>query len=865
MAAKSSIFVGTALISASILALGLATAAPALAQDVKTERVAFDIPAQPLSKALAEFMRQSNVTIIAPTSMTRGKMSNSVSGNALPVEALNTILHGTGLDIRERRNGAYALIQHVAQVEEKDRTDRNAVDRAELEVEEIVVTGTNIRGVVPASSPFFVFDREDIDKAGFTTIEQFLESLPQNFTGGATTDTAGATTNSDAGLNQARGVGIDLRGLGSGATLVLMNGRRISPIGFGNYVDVSLIPLSAVERVEVITDGASAVYGTDAIAGVVNFVLIDDYDGAQTSVEYGAVTDGGFDQVKASQSLGKSWTSGSALVAYEYSRRDELRASKRDFAIGAGADPDLYLTPQTEAHTALVSLKQDVTDRMEISADGIYTSRDNEFATISSFSNQFFRAKTNQYNVSTGAAFEFFEDWRVEFTGSYGVTNLDIEQMFLDFDLALDSEQDNKVWTVDSKVDGSLFEVPAGEVKLAVGSGYRNEQYDFGPTLLDRDVVYAFGEVFVPIVSEQNAIPGVERFELSVAGRFEDYSDFGSATNPKVGIVWSPGAGLNLRGTYGTSFNAPDLSNLDNSNRVVGLADFPNTQGATTLGIFVFGGPVELDPEESTAWTAGVDYEPEDILTGFSVSMTYYDIEFTDRISQPAASLFAPLLNPDVFAPIITFNPTSQQVADIVATAPVFANLSSSPEAGPEDGLVIVDNSLQNLAVTNTSGLDLSANYAQETSFGSLDFSLNGSYIFEFENAVSQSSPTIDVVNTVFNPVGLRLRAGFGWSSQWWSSNIFVNYTDDYTDDTTVPEGGIDAWTTIDLTVSYDASIFPPASILDNMVFSVNVLNVFNEAPPFFGGLPPFLTIGYDPANANPFGRFIAFRISKEW
>ena len=389
----------------------------------------YDIPAQPLEDSLNAFARQADVEVLYTSDDVRAIAAPAISGAASREQAIGQLLAGTGLTYRFTNSGT--LIVRAPDKVSANSTQPGRIELAraaqrtaaaatvgelqgddegdwKVDIEEMVVTGSSIRGVAPDSSPLFIYDREDIESAGFSTVEQFIEALPQNFGGGAATDTAGASPNPEAGLNPARGASVNLRGLGAGSTLVLLNGRRLAPVGFGNFVDISLIPLSAIERVEVLTDGASAIYGADAIAGVVNFVLRDDYDGAETLLRYGTVTDGGLDEFKASQVFGKNWGSGNALVTYEYFQRDSLSAADRDFALDAGASPDLDLTPDTEYHNILVSFNQMMTDNFELFADGIYTNRENNFTVISLFNNTLFNTETEQYNISTGAPFFFW-------------------------------------------------------------------------------------------------------------------------------------------------------------------------------------------------------------------------------------------------------------------------------------------------------------------------------------------------------------------------------------------------------------------------------------------------------------------------
>ncbi len=122
-------------------------------------------------------------------------------------------------------------------------------------------------------------DRTAIQNSGYANTAELMRTLPQNFGGGIQPTTLGTLGESTNNISSAST--LNLRGLGAESTLTLIDGHRIASDGFvGGVVDVSAIPLAAVDRVEVLTDGASAIYGADAVGGVVNFILRQDYDGA---------------------------------------------------------------------------------------------------------------------------------------------------------------------------------------------------------------------------------------------------------------------------------------------------------------------------------------------------------------------------------------------------------------------------------------------------------------------------------------------------------------------------------------------------------------------------------------------------------
>ncbi len=246
----------------------------------------------------------------------------------------------------------------------QDANGEDSTSNANAEpLEEVIVVGSHIRGISPGgSSPVIIFDRDAIDRTGVATMQQFFEELPQNFGGGANGANVGNLgVDRDTGNNFGQGSTINLRGLGTGTTLTLINGHRVSSSNRYQYVDVSLIPLSAVERVEILTDGASAIYGADAVGGVVNIVMRRDYTGYETGLRYGTVTTGGMKEYQVSQAAGWEWDDGHALVSYEFLEQDNLSALDKDFSSNVAYSPyDLY--PGSKRHSVYVDGLQQIND-----------------------------------------------------------------------------------------------------------------------------------------------------------------------------------------------------------------------------------------------------------------------------------------------------------------------------------------------------------------------------------------------------------------------------------------------------------------------------------------------------------------------
>ena len=166
----------------------------------------------------------------------------------------------------------------------------------------ILVTGSRIaRPDLEAPSPVTVVGEEQIELTGTTTVESLLNELPQVIPGNT------RVSNNSGGENFAT---LDLRGLGPGRTLILLNGERLPASTTTGVVDVSQIPTGLIQRVEVVTGGASAVYGSDAMAGVINFILKEDYEGVELTAQSNFSEDGAFDSYSISGIMGGNFADG---------------------------------------------------------------------------------------------------------------------------------------------------------------------------------------------------------------------------------------------------------------------------------------------------------------------------------------------------------------------------------------------------------------------------------------------------------------------------------------------------------------------------------------------------------------------------
>ncbi|WP_082439027.1 MULTISPECIES: TonB-dependent receptor [unclassified Sphingomonas] len=333
-------------------ALFATTAVLCVASPAQAQTRSFDVPAQSLDRAVSALGRQADIQIVAVKKLTRGKSSRAIKGSMTAEQALAALLEGSGLTARRLRANSYTIVadpnvvgsvadapargQVASSMGEdvNEEGNENGVERRSSEVrsETIVVTGTRVRGAAPVGSPVVTIDRTSIEKSGANSVQQLLQALPQFFGGGPGETTLGATTRNGTGTDATYGSSVNLRGLGPSSTLVLIDGNRPALGGLGGaFADVSLIPLGAIDRVEVLTDGASAIYGADAVAGVVNIRLRNRFEGAETLLRTGTAN-GGMGDVQIGQIIGKKWNGGHLTLAYQFSQREALAAAKRAFA-----------------------------------------------------------------------------------------------------------------------------------------------------------------------------------------------------------------------------------------------------------------------------------------------------------------------------------------------------------------------------------------------------------------------------------------------------------------------------------------------------------------------------------------------------
>lgn len=866
-----------ALCSASAVAI-IASVSPAGAQE---QLRSYNIPAQQLSSALLEFSRQSDVRVMADPAVVNGRQAPALQGTFTVSQGLDRLLAGSGLTHSLSPSGAI-LVQAASP------TQLGAADPAAEE--EIVVTGTRLRGQTVAAQTDSV-TREAIERSAVTTTEDIFAQLPQNFAG----LNAGTAYGVDGGSLLAgqnvfeRVTAIDLRGLGAESTLTLIDGGRMAGALYGQVVDVSVIPVDAIDRVEISMGGNSAIYGGDAVAGVANIITRRSFDGARSTATFASADVGG-ERYTVGQVFGIDRERLGLIAAYDYKQELPLNLVERgltsDTPTNFGLIPlSLQVQPQLTQHSGFVGVRFSPASGIDFFADALYALRESEEytsyytppdtpdnPTITQTENS---AET--YRLSGGASIDL-NNWGVDVRlGTSGRDNLSASDS-LPFPNPIRVSQDSRLHAGSIVATGPLA-LLGREIESAFGIELRQE------TLLARDqlggVVQAdasrrvssvFGELSLPIIEGADT----PILEATLAARFDDYSDFGDTTNPQFGVLFRPLDGLLLRGTYSTAFRAPPLLLYAPTDSIIifTISD-PSAPGGTSDTLFWLGNGPNLQPEEAITESIGFDFRPQ-FADWLNFSVTYYRIDYENRIAEPfpLGSLFSILDEEALYADAINRNPTAVTANTAVAaglSTGFFSNFTATPFDPVTESvldvfpnLVLVDGRTINVATEQLEGWDFGLEGTAEAGSFHLTFGLNGTYIANHERQRLVTSPISSQVNGVGRASDLRLRANVGVERDAFGAFLQINYLDGYpvnlAGSTT---SSIDSWTTYDLTLTYDGDNANAADRLRRVSIAFSIANLFDTDPPEFRDNG--FGVLFDPSNANGVGRYVSLRVARNW
>jgi iron complex outermembrane receptor protein len=802
---------------------------------------------------------------------------------------------------------------------------------AEEQVERIQVTGSHItRTNMEGPSPVTSLTQEDIAKSGVTDLISLFAKLPISGQGTFSTQANSSDDTANGGSS------VSIRGLGADSTLILVNGRRVSVSPFAKgidtaFVDINNIPLSAIKRVDILKDGASATYGSDAVAGVINIVLRDDVDGVEITAKTGVTADGGGDEQSVSLVFGNNSEKASHTFIMEYFKRDEVLYADRDYSssanqaaltgdplatdfrssagspgtIALAADPSNRLI-DTFGQDQCPTADQDVannlcrydyappmsmipsSERFSYNYMGKYEINDNTRAFFElngqnskytvrgagspTFNELFMSGDNVNHPFAAMPSHEFYGqdltmrrrlvdignrqkdvdanyhrvimglkgeigDWNWE-TGYSYIKSASVERGVDGFPNSRRTQEaiDSGLWNpfepssnsqesldyiettttrigkstnraLDVKISGPLMEMADGDLMVAIGAEYREENINDNP-----DDQFLRGDIFGTEATQANgsrdnmaifgevAIPVLDTLEIQIAVRHEDYSDFGTTTDPKISFLWAPTEDLSLRGSYGTAFRAPSLHQLglgrtDESPNLIDTtrcAAIGNQDRACEPQEYtaVFAGNADLGPEESKSYNLGIIYN---VTEDFNFSLDYYNYDIEN------------IIDSDTQLVMDTFGLDGQ----VVIRRPTSI-------AGDPGEVIQVNDSFQNIGDLKTSGLDFDIRYNLETEMGEFKFGYVLNYVLNFEDYKATEEGG-------FEQPQMRWTASTDWVKDDFSATLAVNFVDEF-EQKVLSNGHVDSMVTVDTSINYFG--------IENTVLTLGATNLFNEEPP---------------------------------
>ncbi len=454
-----------------------------------------------------------------------------------------------------------------------------------------------------------------------------------------------------------------------------------------------------------------------------------------------------------------------------------------------------------------------------------------------------------------------------------------------------------------TRLEGPLMDLPGGTVRGSIGAEYMDqnhwlwlnqtvryyptnglEDYVLRDTTYGREVGSYFGEIYIPLIGDANAMPGVQRFAINLSARHDEYSDFGGTTNPRLGVVWDVNDDLSLRASYGTAFKAPTVEQVNPGVNSVMSASWFDVDPAIglTVGRELTPGDPEimvmrrsgrtptLGPETSTNWSVGVEYSPYQV-EGLDLQVTYYDIEYEDRIQNLPNSDSA-FTSPENFARyrpyITTFTQPATCVENDTSTyAPEFLNFLRYPGTryNGSDGfdclaVAEIEVGLQNVGSVHQNGVDTQISYTWANDWGIFRASSNVAKILTLERTLEKGGQYFNVLDIKDWQNSLRMTNRLSWGYDNWNASLSAKTEGGYTnpDD---PSGDveIDNWTTFDLTVAYQTP--DDGSLLSGIRASLGVQNLTDKDPPIVIDGSSVVDTGVH----NLFGRMVRVELSKSF
>ena len=475
------------------------------------------------------------------------------------------------------------------------------------------------------------------------------------------------------------------------------------------------------------------------------------------------------------------------------------------------------------------------------------------------------------------------------------------------------NSQYSQNWSHDivTKVDGGLFDLPAGRLKVALGGEFyygiqklqndANRPPDPGPVITadarartTRKQYAAFVETYIPAIGREMEVPLIQELTFSAALRYDHYSDFGDTTNGKLSATWEVNDDLQFRGSWGTSFRAPGLPEINGGVFSLGIGSI-GQPGPGVTGIDVqpngqanvlnfLGNNPNLKAETGKNWQVGVDFTPQSV-PGLRLSATYYNLSYKNKMGGSGVpfAIFTggPFATPALLAqysayviPVRNTNITASGCTLDPKLEP-YTHYLYAVNAGfnPRDYCninVVVDGRSISAANTFQDGLDVTASYIAQAKIGTFNFNLSASKVFSNTQRLVDGAPLISVLDTIANPVSMRARGSVGFMSGPFSATLMGSYVGPYTNDKPISIQGVTqavsrvgAWTTFDLNLSVS---FPKDeerySFMQGTRLGVTVTNLFESQPPMVQSTMSGNS-SIDLFTHNAMGRFFQIQLTK--
>lgn len=405
----------------------------------------------------------------------------------------------------------------------------------------------------------------------------------------------------------------------------------------------------------------------------------------------------------------------------------------------------------------------------------------------------------------------------------------------------------------DLKLSRQLWAMGGGDAAMAIGLEGRREDMDFTPSALlaageirgDGSATAFSGKRNVTAAFAEFSLPFSKTLEVQAALRFDDYSDAGNTTNPKLGLRWNPMKDFLVRASYGTGFRAPSLADLYTPTRIgqtngvyndplgcIRVGNIDNTRNPDYCGLQpdkLRGGSANLKPEESKQFAVGFVFEG---VKNLSTSVDFWHIEKDDTIVSPEGIYFT---DPVRFAQFIT-----RAAAD-----PALPGIPGR--------ITQIDSRLRNLGGLKTNGVDIGLEWrGPTTSFGKPSINFNGTYVMSYKLQDGPGAPFVEAVGRFYlDQVVQRWRhtLSFNLERGPWNATLQQTFYNGHTDQQRLADGStrrVDAYQLWDFSASYQYS--------KPLKFRFGIKNLFDEEPPRSNQLYSFLA-GYDPNYTDPRGR----------